>query len=77
MKYLIILISIVLFNYLFSREGLYNKNITSNNYMPNCDKINDVGLTENVLHNNTKLVNENIYNNQKSSIYLNNITLLS
>jgi hypothetical protein len=77
MKYLIILISIVLFNYLFSREGLYNKNITSNNYIPNCDKINDVGLTANALHNNTKLVNENIYNNQKSSIYLNNITLLS
>jgi len=77
MKYLIIIICIVILKYLFIREGLYSKNIVSNGYIPNCDNIQDTGLTKDKLVENTNLINENIYNNQKSSIYLNNITLFS
>lgn len=68
---------IVILKYLFIREGLYSKNLVSNDYKPNCDNIQDTGLTKDKLVENTNLVNENIYNNQKSSIYLNNITLFS
>ena len=68
---------IVILKYLFIREGLYSKNLVSNNYAPNCDNIQDTGLTKDKLEEYTNMVNETIYNNQKSSIYLNNITLFS
>jgi hypothetical protein len=77
MKYLIILIGLVLLKYLVVREGLYSKTVSSVGYMPNLNNVTDKGITKATLLYHANLVNEDILNNQKSAIYLNNITLFS
>ena len=77
MKYLIIIICIVFIHILFSREGLYSKNLVVNNYTPVVDNINDIEITTEKLKNKAEKVNENIFKESIKLIYLDNISLLS
>jgi len=78
MKYLIIIILIVFINLLFRREGLYNKkNIKKNDFNPNIQDIKDEGITTQQLKDKYSKIDENIFNKPISSIYLNQISLLS
>ena len=78
MKYLIIFIFIVFIYILFRREGLYNKNnMKVNEYNPNPENIKDTGITTQELKDKSDKINNNIFSNKISSIYLDKITLLS